>query len=79
MPLIAQLLIRMFNTTFVGVDVLGDPRQTNFDRELVFSADSCYNKVSEKPPSEREPLDAPCLFRGMGFALCLCNTKSKRR
>ena len=36
---IAQLLIRMFNTMFVGVDVLGDPQYTNFGRELVFSAD----------------------------------------
>ena len=27
---------------------------TNFGRELVFSADLCYNEVSEKPPSERE-------------------------
>ncbi len=39
------VLIRMFNTTFVGVDVLGDPQQTNFGRELVFSADLCYNGV----------------------------------
>ena len=44
----------MFNTTFVGVDVLGDPQQTNFGRELVFSADLCYNGANEKPPSERE-------------------------
>jgi len=44
----------MFNTTFVGVDVLGDPQQTNFGRELVFSADLCYNGTNEKPPSERE-------------------------
>ena len=39
----------MFNTTFVGVDVLGDPQQTNFGRELVFSADLCYNETNEKP------------------------------
>ena len=26
---------------------------TNFGRELVSSADLCYNEVSEKPPSER--------------------------
>ncbi len=39
---------------FVGVDVLGDPQYTNFGRELVFSADLCYNGVSKKPPSERE-------------------------
>ena len=51
---IRLVLIRMFNTTFVGVDVLGDPQQTNFGRELVFSADLCYNEVSGKPPSERE-------------------------
>ena len=93
---------------------MGSHRQTNFGRELDFSADLCYNGVSKKPPSEREvarrsrdgrslrdfrvvvssllrtlpqsasltapsrrePLDA-CNFRGMGFALCLCNTKAK--
>ena len=44
----------MFNTTFVGVDVLGDPQQTNFGRDVVFSADLCYNEANEKPPSERE-------------------------
>ena len=33
------LLIRMFNTMFVGVDVLGDPQYTNFGRGVVFSAD----------------------------------------
>ena len=27
---------------------------TNFGRELVFSADLCYNEAIEKPPSERE-------------------------
>ena len=27
---------------------------TNFGRELVFSADLCYNEANEKPPSERE-------------------------
>jgi len=26
----------------------------NFGRELVFSADLCYNGTNEKPPSERE-------------------------
>ena len=26
----------------------------NFGRELVFSADLCYNGANEKPPSERE-------------------------
>ena len=32
------------------------PLQThiNFGRELVFSADLCYNEANEKPPSERE-------------------------
>ena len=30
------------------------PLQTNFGRELVFSADLCYNGANEKPPSERE-------------------------
>ena len=37
------LLIRKFNTIFVGVDVLGDPQWTNFGREIAFSADLCYN------------------------------------
>ena len=27
---------------------------TNFGREIVFSADLCYNGANEKPPSERE-------------------------
>ena len=44
----------MFNTMFVGVDVLGDPQYTNFGREIVFSAEWCYNGTNEKPPSERE-------------------------
>ena len=48
----------------------------NIGRELVFSADLCYNGISEKAPSRREPQDA-LNFRGMGFALCLCNTKAK--
>ena len=85
----------------------------NIGRELVFSADLCYNGANEKPPSKREgdrvsggrslrdfrvvvssllrtlpqsasltapsrrePQDARNL-RGMGFALCLCNTKAK--
>ena len=48
----------------------------NFGRELVFSADLYYNEVSEKAPSEREPLDT-CNFSGMGFARCLCNTMAK--
>ncbi len=26
----------------------------NFGRELIFSADLCYNRVNAKPPSERE-------------------------
>ena len=34
---------------FVGVDVLGDPQQTNFGRDVVFSADLCYNGTNEKP------------------------------
>ena len=33
------LLIRMF---------------TNFGRDIVFSAELCYNGVNKKPPSERE-------------------------
>jgi hypothetical protein len=27
---------------------------TNFGSEVVFSADLCYNGITEKPPSERE-------------------------
>ena len=44
----------MLNTTFVGTGVLDCPQQKNFGREIVFSADLCYNEVDEKPPSERE-------------------------
>ena len=32
----------------VGVDVLGDPQQTNFGREIVFSADLCYNDMGDE-------------------------------
>ena len=46
---VTLLLIRMFNTMFVGVDVLGDPQYTNFGRDIVFSADFCYNGTNEKP------------------------------
>ena len=59
--LFRSVLIRMF---------------TNFGRELVFSADLCYNEANGKPPSRREPLDT-CKHRGMGFARSLCNTKAK--
>ena len=48
----------------------------NFGRDIVFSADLCYNGTNEKPPSRREPWDVRN-HRGMGFALCLCNTKAK--
>ena len=47
-PHLAQLLIRMFNTMFVGVDVLGDPQYTNFGRDIVFSADLCYNEMGDE-------------------------------
>ena len=30
------------------------PLQTNFGRELVFSADLCYNEANEKPSSGRK-------------------------
>ena len=114
------VLIRMFSEHGRGelCSPAGDrrsPLQThiNFGRELVFSADLCYNGANEMPPSEREgdrdsggrslrdfsfaltslqrallqsasltapsrrePLDT-CNLRGMGFALCLCNTKAK--
>ena len=33
---------------FVGVDVLGDPQYTNFGREIVFSADLCYNGMGDE-------------------------------
>ena len=32
----------------------GELAGKNFGRELVFSADLCYNCANEKPPSERE-------------------------
>ena len=48
------LLLRMFNTTFVGTGVLDCPQQKNFGRDIVFSADLCYNGANRKPPSERE-------------------------
>ena len=45
------VLIKMF---IVGTGVPDGPQNTNFGRDIVFSADLCYNEVSEKPPSERE-------------------------
>ena len=33
-------------------DVTGDPQQTTFGRDIVFSAELCYKGVNEKPPSE---------------------------
>ena len=51
---IRLLFLRMFNATFVGVDVLGDPQQTNFGRDIVFSTDLCYNEANEKPSSGRK-------------------------
>ena len=44
----------MFNTTFVGTGVLDCPQQSNFGRELVFSADLCYNELNEKPSYGRK-------------------------
>ena len=38
----------------VGTGVLDCPQQSNFGRDVVFSADLCYNGANEKPPSERE-------------------------
>ena len=95
----------------------GEIEGTNVGRELVFSADLCYNGANEKPPfvysfasqigrwqpkadggSVKKPkiagnnpsvanATAPFtqgslwmrsfIFRGMGFARCLCNTKAK--
>ena len=37
----------MFSTTFVGTGVPDGPQNTNFGRELVFSADLCYNGDNE--------------------------------
>ena len=55
------VLIRMFNTTFVGTGVLDCPQQKNFGRDVVFSSDLCYNVVT---------------CRGMGFAYeGLCTDK----
>ena len=73
---IRLLLIRMFNTMFVGTGVLDGPRHIIFGRDVVFSADLCYNGTNGKAPSRREAWDA-LNNRGMGFALCLCNTKAK--
>ena len=53
---LAQFLIRMFNTTFVGTGVpdcpsetgiLDCPQQKNFGRDVVFSADLYYNGVGD--------------------------------
>ena len=62
--------------TFV---IQGRIRQTqNFGRDVVFSADLCYNGANKKPPLCKGSLGMRSfIFRGMGFALCLCNTKAK--
>ena len=39
------VLIRMF---VVGTGVPDGPQNTNFGRDIVFSADLCYNEVNEK-------------------------------
>ena len=38
----------------VGTGILDGPWHINFGRDIVFSADLCYNGANEKPPSERE-------------------------
>jgi len=55
------VLIRMFSEHGRGelCSPAGDRRSPlrihiNFGRDIVFSADFCYNGVNEKPPSERE-------------------------
>ena len=50
----------------------------NFGRDVVFSADLCYNRVNEMPPFTQGSLwTRSCNLRGMGFARSLCNTKAK--
>ena len=38
----------------VGTGVLDGPRHIIFGRDVVFSADLCYNEADEKPSSERK-------------------------
>ena len=99
-------------STYLGVILLTENLRTqNVGRELVFSADLCYNRTNKKPPlckgrwqpkadggivkkpkiAGNNPSVANAtapftqgslwmrsfIFRGMGFALCLCNTKAK--
>ena len=73
------MLFALNKQTAVAISLLSlteNLQAQNIGRELVFSADLCYNGISEKASSQREPQDA-LNFRGMGIALCLCNTKAK--
>ena len=56
--------------------LLTENLQAQIGRDIVFSADLCYNGANRKAPSEREPSVA-CNLRGMGFARNLCNTMAK--
>ena len=53
-PSFRLVLIRKFNTTFVGTGVLDCPQQKNFGRELVVPADLWYNGTNKKPSSGRK-------------------------
>ena len=57
----------------VGTGVLDCPQQKNFGRELIFSADLCYNGANRKPPSEREGdrVSGGRSLRNLGLVLTL--------
>ena len=48
-----QIIFRHTNRYFYKIHIL-IRMFTNFGRELVLSADLCYNEANRKPPSERE-------------------------
>ena len=59
----------MFNTTFVGTGVLDCPQQSNFGRDVVFSADLYYNEVDDEMDKEKElPKRKPTRLKNFDYS-----------
>ena len=50
---------------------------TNFGRGIASFANLCYNRVTKSLPLHKGACGYLRVFRGMGFARSLCNTKAK--
>jgi len=59
-----------------GDRVSGGRSLRNFGFSIASLSRALPHPTPSGAPSRREPL-VLCIFRGMGFALCLCNTKAK--